>query len=59
MSKLSSAYANCMQLSPRIRPEAVQKLDAVDSIPDLQKVGQAVAAKKVDATHFQRFPARA
>jgi uncharacterized protein len=42
----------------KIAPEAVQKLDAVDSIPDLQKVGQAVAAKKVDAVHFQRFPAR-
>jgi hypothetical protein len=43
----------------KIAPEAVQKLDAVDSIPDLQKVGQAVAGKKVDAAHFERFPARA
>jgi predicted acylesterase/phospholipase RssA len=40
-------------------PEAVQKLDAIDAIPDLQKVGQAVAAKKVNAAHFERFPARA
>jgi hypothetical protein len=44
---------------PDIEPEAVQKLDAVDAIPDLRKVGQAVAAKKVKAAHFQRFPARA
>jgi hypothetical protein len=42
----------------KIAPEVVQKLDAVDSISDLQKVGQAVAAQKVDAAHFERFPAR-
>src|SRR5262249_23174432 len=43
----------------KIAPEAVQKLDSVDSISDLQKVGQAVAARKVIAAHFERFPARA
>jgi hypothetical protein len=41
-----------------IAPEVVQKLDAVDSIGDLRKVGQAVAQKKVKAEHFQRFPPR-
>jgi uncharacterized protein len=40
----------------KIAPEAVQRLDAMDSIPELQKVGQAVAAKKVSAAHFDRFP---
>jgi hypothetical protein len=40
----------------KIAPEAVQRLDAVDSIPDLQKVGQAVATKKISAAHFERFP---
>jgi hypothetical protein len=41
-----------------ITPEVVQKLDAVSSVPDLRKVGQAVAARKVDAAHFRRFPAQ-
>jgi|SoiMethySBSTD1v2_1073268.scaffolds.fasta_scaffold546299_1 predicted acylesterase/phospholipase RssA len=42
----------------QIVPEVVQKLDAVDSIADLQKVGKAVAANKVEVAHFERFPAR-
>jgi predicted acylesterase/phospholipase RssA len=40
-----------------IAPETVQKLDAVDSIPDLRTVGKAVAEKKVAAAHFAGFPA--
>jgi hypothetical protein len=43
----------------QIVPEAVQKIDAIDAIPNLQRVGQAVAAKKVNAAHFERFPVRA
>jgi uncharacterized protein len=39
-----------------IEPEHVQQLDSVDGIPDLLKVGQMVAAKKVRADHFAGFP---
>lgn len=39
-----------------VKPEAVQKLDAIGSIPDLRKVGKQVAALKVDAAHFAGFP---
>jgi uncharacterized protein len=39
-----------------IEPEKVQQLDAVDAIPDLRAVGSAVAAQKVKASHFDRFP---
>jgi hypothetical protein len=42
---------------PNIAPEAVQKLDAVEAIPELRTVGQAVARLKVDAAHFARFSA--
>lgn len=40
-----------------IEPEAVQRLDAVDGIPDLRKVGKEVAARKVRAEHLAGFPA--
>ena len=39
-----------------IAPEQVQKLDAVDGIPDLCEVGRAAAAA-VKPEHFARFPA--
>ncbi|MCE3250871.1 MAG: Patatin [Geminicoccaceae bacterium] len=39
------------------RPEEVQKLDSVDAIPQMREVGRAVAARKVQAEHFARFPA--
>jgi patatin-like phospholipase len=35
-----------------IDPKMVQKLDSIDSIGDLQKIGQAVADQKVDRKHF-------
>lgn len=38
-----------------IKPENVQKLDSVKYIKDLQRIGQAVAAKKVDIEHFRPF----
>jgi hypothetical protein len=41
-----------------IEPETVQKLDSVDGIPDLRKVGQQVAERKVRAAHFSGFPVR-
>jgi hypothetical protein len=33
-------------------PEAVQKLDSIDGIPALRKVGKAVADAKVEEEHF-------
>ena len=38
-----------------IEPESVQKLDAVDRIPELREVGRAVAEKKVKREHFAGF----
>lgn len=38
----------------KINPEDVQKLDSVENIKELQKVGQAVA-KKVTREHFSKF----
>jgi len=35
-----------------IDPAKVQKLDAVDAMDDLERVGQAVAAQRVRAEHF-------
>jgi hypothetical protein len=39
-----------------VKPEVVQKLDAIDGIPDLLAVGRAVADRKVQARHFSTFP---
>ncbi|MBM4262442.1 MAG: patatin [Deltaproteobacteria bacterium] len=38
-----------------IEPKNVQQLDSIEFIPDLQRVGQAVAAQKVKAEHFSGF----
>lgn len=38
-----------------IRPKDVQKLDSVDHIEELRRVGRAVAEKKVSKEHFKRF----
>jgi hypothetical protein len=38
-----------------IKPENVQKLDSVKYIADLQRIGQAVAQKKVSPEHFGGF----
>ena len=35
-----------------IKPTSVQKLDSIDAIPDLQRIGTAVAEQKVDRKHF-------
>jgi len=40
---------------PNIQPERVQRLDAIESIPELQQVGQAVGKTKVKSQHFDRF----
>ncbi len=41
-----------------IEPETVQKLDSVDGMPDLRKVGRQVAKRKVRAADFSGFPVR-
>jgi hypothetical protein len=40
---------------PDIEPHAVQKLDSIDGIPDLQRVGRRVAETKVRGEHFEGF----
>ena len=40
---------------PDIKPKNVQKLDSLEHITDLQRIGRAVAAKKVNVEHFQSF----
>jgi hypothetical protein len=40
-----------------IDPETVQKLDSTEGIPELRRVGKAVAERKVKPAHFARFPA--
>jgi uncharacterized protein len=40
---------------PDVRPEDVQKMDSVDHISDLQKVGQRVAELEVSKAHFAGF----
>ena len=49
MASMRSAAAD-------VEPEAVQKLDAVESIPDLRAVGAAVGKEKVKKDHFAKFP---
>jgi hypothetical protein len=39
-----------------IQPEAVQKLDSIDAIPELLEVGTAVAEMKIKQDHFAGFP---
>jgi hypothetical protein len=38
-----------------IAPETVQKLDSIDGIPDLRRVGKSVAETKVLEGHFDGF----
>jgi hypothetical protein len=35
-----------------VDPEVVQKLDSIDGIPSLERVGKAAAQRQVDDTHF-------
>lgn len=39
-----------------VEPKAVQQLDSVAGVPQLRKVGRAVADLKVDEKHFDGFP---
>jgi hypothetical protein len=38
-----------------IEPKAVQKLDSVENVPELQEVGKAVVRHKVQPAHFDGF----
>ena len=38
-----------------INPENVQKLDSVENITDLQRIGRAVAGRKLNIEHFRPF----
>jgi uncharacterized protein len=40
---------------PDIEPKSVQQLDSIEFIPDLQRVGRAVAEKKIAVEHFAGF----
>jgi patatin-like phospholipase/acyl hydrolase len=42
---------------PGIAPAHVQQMDSVEHIQEMQAVGKAVAEQKVNAAHFERFPA--
>ena len=39
----------------RNRAKDVQKLDSVDHIPDLQRIGKAIGSMKVKEEHFANF----
>lgn len=53
-AELTPQGLNALEL-PNIKPENVQQLDSVKHIGDLRRIGQAVAAKKVDIEHFRPF----
>ena len=53
-AELTREGLNALKL-PKIQPEKVQQLDAIDAIPELQQVGQAVGKLKVKPQHFDRF----
>ena len=40
---------------PDIAPRRVQRLDAIDAVPDLRRVGEAVGRKRVQPSHFDGF----
>ena len=42
-----------------VAPERVQKLNSAESIPELRRIGRAVAKRKVRPEHFGQFPAAA
>jgi hypothetical protein len=55
-AELSRAGLDALGLQ-QIKPEHVQQMDSVDHISEMQEVGRAVAAQKVQAAHFTRFSA--
>ena len=53
-AELSLAGLDALGLGD-IDAEKVQKLDDVDGVPDLQRIGRAVAARDVHESHFAGF----
>ncbi len=53
-AELSRAGLDSFDLED-VNPEDVQKLDSIEHIEDLQRVGRAVAQKKVSGEHFAGF----
>jgi hypothetical protein len=35
-----------------VDPDAVQKLDSVDAIPSLERIGEAAAQRQINPSHF-------
>ena len=54
-AELTSAGLKLLGLH-QVRPEDLQKLDAIEAVVDLQNVGRALAQQQVKADHFSRFP---
>jgi hypothetical protein len=52
---LSKRGLTDLGLPGRIKPENVQKMDSVKNIKDLQAIGQAVAKRDVNPSHFDGF----
>lgn len=40
---------------PDVRPEDVQKLDSIEHVGDLRRVGRAMAEKQLDPSHYAKF----
>jgi hypothetical protein len=53
-AELTSEGLSALGLSG-IEPNNVQKLDSVDYIPDLQRIGKAIGAIKIKEEHFANF----
>jgi hypothetical protein len=53
-AELSRESLDALELRD-IKPEDVQKLDSVDHIPELQRIGKAVVEKKLKQEHFASF----
>jgi patatin-like phospholipase/acyl hydrolase len=53
-AELTTAGLAALEL-PNIDPVSARRLDAIESIGDLQKIGRAVGEKRVNADHFEGF----
>jgi hypothetical protein len=53
-AELTSEGLKALGLSA-IEPKNVQKLDSIDYIPDLQRIGKAIGSMKIKEEHFAGF----
>ncbi len=53
-AELTPEGLNALDL-PDIEPKNVQKLDSIDYIPDLQRIGKAIGSMKIKEEHFTKF----